>query len=150
MYADGILHESWDQDEHDLSDIVLFALHYTKQRRKCPSHGVSSFRDVYRLRDQVLGYVARVVDRHLADAMGPQSEQDDRAHSWVSPKKVTKPHSDDGTDVATLTRKYVVVQPEAVWRHGGKGAAWSKLSAFDQKTSTWVAQRAIAPRGVAG
>ena len=88
MCADGILHEPWDQDEHDLSDIVLFALHYTKQRRKCLSHGVSSLRDVYRLRDQVLVYVARVVDCHLVDAMGPQSEQDDRVPSWVSPKKV--------------------------------------------------------------
>ena len=115
MYADGILHESWDQDEHDLSDIVLFALHYTKQRRKCPSHSVSSLRDVYRLGDQVLGYVARVVDCHLEDAMGPQSKQDDCAPSWVSPKKVAKPHSDDDADVDTPTRKYVVVQPEAVW-----------------------------------
>ena len=65
--------------------------------------------------DQVLGYVDRVVDCHLGDAMGPPSKQDDRAPSWVSPKKVAKPHSDGDPDVHTPTRTYVVVQPEAVW-----------------------------------
>ena len=113
MLGDGTLHEPWDKDTHDLSDIALFCLWYVKRRRQCASRTASTFQDMAVLRAHVVGYLSRVLARHFTDSAEPEIKNDRKANALVSPQKCTHTCADSAG--ATAPRKYVVVQPEAVW-----------------------------------
>jgi hypothetical protein len=102
MQQEGCLADGWDRDEHDLVDVVHFVLWYRKTRAsQNQADSVATRRVLLALRDALVAYLGAALDTYIVQVYLP-----DRAKkpppALISPKK-------------SAVRRYVQVQPEAIW-----------------------------------
>ena len=103
MCSGGVLHEPFEQDEHELTDVVHFAAFFCKEQRSCRKFvGKSIHKLLNQLRDALVSVLAVRMDRYILDVYLPAHRQNKPAPAVVPPEK-------------SGTRKYVQVQPATVW-----------------------------------
>ena len=97
MRRDGFVTSDWSQDEHDLVDVVHFALFYRKMRAsQRRGDGVTTRRAMDALRHGLAMYLGAALDTYIVQRYLP-GRQDKPPPALMSPKK-------------TGARKYVQVQ----------------------------------------
>ena len=103
MHHGGFLANDWSQDEHDLADVVHFVSFCRKIRAsQNKTDGVGTRRALDALRDALATYRGAAVDTYIVRVYLPCRE-DKPPPALISPRK-------DGAG-----RRYVQVQPEAIW-----------------------------------
>ena len=102
MHRDGFLTNDWRQDEHELVEVVHFVLFYRKIRAsQRKTDGVTTRRAMDALRDALVSYLGEALDTYIVQVYLPR-RVDKPPPALISPKK---------HDV----RRYVQVQPDAIW-----------------------------------
>ncbi len=120
LHSRGTISEPLGQCSHTLLNVVLFALRFIKTRRDHSSKNTTSIAGMTSLCRSLVAHLSRSVVRYILQASQPEDLQDRSAQSWVSPRKVTQHLGDNpqasASDENNPLRKYVKVQPEAVWK----------------------------------
>ena len=103
MHQGGFLVNDWNEDEHVLADVVHFVLYCRKTRAsQNKTDAVGTRRALDALRDALATYLGTALDTYIVRVYLPCRE-DKPPPALISPRK----------DVAS--RRYVRVQPEAIW-----------------------------------
>ena len=103
MHGHGVLAEPFEQDEHELSDIVHFALFCLSERRsRQQTVGTALLTWLDDLRFVLVRFLAGRMDIYIKDVYLVAHRSNKPAPAFVSPRKAGK-------------RQYVQVQPETVW-----------------------------------
>ena len=102
MRRGGFLASDWSQDEHDLAGVVHFVLCCRTARASQRKTGaVAARRVLCALRGALATYLGAALDTYLVQVYLPGRE-DKPPPALISPRKC-------------VARRYVQVQPEAIW-----------------------------------